>query len=118
MGNSGNPALNRWTLARRDGSASPTQVFVAQGQTRTDSTAMILSLVQSGLGIGRIIDLAARPAVEAGQLVPVLPDWWAEAPVPMYAVMLQERQRLPKLRACVAYWAERFSADPAGTVGG
>jgi hypothetical protein len=26
--------------------------------------------------------------------------------VPIVAVMLQERQRLPKIRACIDYWAE------------
>jgi hypothetical protein len=26
--------------------------------------------------------------------------------VPMYAVMLQERHRLPKIRACIEHWAQ------------
>lgn len=120
VGSSSHAALNRWRLARREpgdpgdpAAASP--AYVAEGRTRTDSTAMVLALVLAGLGIGRVIDLAAAPAVAAGQLVPVLPDWWAEAPVPMHAVMLQSRQRLPKIRACVDHWAAVFGASaPAG----
>jgi DNA-binding transcriptional LysR family regulator len=43
--------------------------------------------------------------VSAGALVPVLPAHFATTPVPMYAVMLQERHRLPKIRACIDHWA-------------
>jgi hypothetical protein len=34
--------------------------------------------------------------------------------IPIYAVMLQERHRLPKIRACIDYWAQWIStmADP------
>ena len=28
------------------------------------------------------------------------------AEVPIYAVMLQERHRLPKIRACIDHWAQ------------
>lgn len=117
VGSSSHPALNRWQLARRgpEGAplVAPPVLYRAEGHTRSDSTAMVLSLVLAGVGIGRVIDLAAAPAVARGQLVPVLPDWWAEPPVPMHAVMLQNRQRLPKIRACVDHWAEVFGASAA-----
>ena len=76
-----------------------------QGDTRTDNTAVVAALAQHGVGIARIVDLVAQPLVAAGALVPVLSAYFATAPVPMYAVMLQERHRLPKIRACIDYWA-------------
>lgn len=100
--NSANPALNVWQLGRgRDAVA-----FDARGHTRADNTAVMLALVLNGLGIGRIVDMVARPLVAQGTLVPVLPELAADTPVPVYAVMLQERHRLPKIRACIDHWIE------------
>jgi len=48
--------------------------------------------------------------------VPVLPGHFSTVPVPMYAVMLQERHRLPKIRACIDHWAHwmaQLGAKPA-----
>ncbi len=102
IGNSGVTALNQWTL----GQGRDARQLSVRGHTRTDNTAVVLSLVQHGLGIGRIVDIVAEPLVAAGALVRVLPTWSTEAPVPVYAVMLQERHRLPKIRACIDHWAE------------
>ena len=101
IGNSGIAALNQWPL----GQGREARVLSVRGHTRTDNTAVVLSLVQHGLGIGRTVDIVAEPLVAAGALVPVLPAWSTEAPVPVYAVMLQERHRLPKIRACIDHWA-------------
>jgi len=77
-----------------------------RGHTRADNSGVVLSLVQHGTGIGRLISIVADPLAAAGALVPVLPELAAQAPMPVYAVMLQERHRLPKLRACIGHWAE------------
>jgi DNA-binding transcriptional LysR family regulator len=97
------PALNRWAW-REAGKAGAE--LVVQGDTRTDNTAVVLALAQHGVGIARIVDLAAQPLVRAGALVRVLPAHFATPPVPMVAVMLQERHRLPKIRACIDHWAQ------------
>ena len=36
----------------------------------------------------------------------VLQAYFVSPQVPIYAVILQERHRLPKIRACIDYWAE------------
>lgn len=100
--NSLNPALNLW----EHGSGRRAQQFEARGHTRADSTAAVVALAQSGVGIARIVELVARPLEASGALVRVLPEVFAAPAVPMYAVMLHERHRLPKVRACVDYWAE------------
>lgn len=111
VANSAAAVLNDWTWrapqAARD---SPAQVLQVQGQTRTDNTAVVVALAVNGVGIARIVDLVALPLVQAGLLVPVLPGCFGTQPVDMHAVMLQERHRLPKVRACIdhlAAWINR-----------
>jgi DNA-binding transcriptional LysR family regulator len=105
IGNSASPALNHWPLA---GEGKPTELVV-QGHTRSDNSAVLLTLVEQGVGIARLNDLLAQPMVARGALVPVLPGQIASPSVPIYAVMLQERHRLPKIRACIDYWAQWLS---------
>lgn len=100
--NSAAITLNDWPLA----GGRATRHYTASGHTRVDNTAALVALVQCGAGIGRIVDLVARPLVASGALVPVLPGVLAPEQVPMYAVTLRERHRLPKVRACIEHWAE------------
>jgi DNA-binding transcriptional LysR family regulator len=104
--NGATPALNDWTY--REGRVEKT--FTAAGHTRVDSTAALVALVQCGVGISRIVDQVARPLVASGALVRVLPEVFSSTPIPMFAVMLKERHRLPKMRACIDYWVEWMSA--------
>jgi DNA-binding transcriptional LysR family regulator len=105
--NSAAITLNDWPLA--GGRAQ--RHYTASGHTRVDNTAALVALVQCGAGIGRIVDLVARPLVASGALVPVLPGALAPEQVPMYAVTLRERHRLPKVRACIEHWAEWLASD-------
>ena len=110
IANSANPSLNQWAM----GAGRQARVIDVQGHTRTDNTAIVLALVQQGVGISRIVDIVARPLVRSGALVPVLADEFATPALPIHAVMLQERHRLPKIRACIDYWAQ-WMAALAGT---
>jgi len=87
---------------------SPGELQV-NGHTRTDNTALLLNLVLHGVGIARINDMYGMPLVRQGRLVPLLQDHFVSPNVPIYAVMLQERHRLPKIRACIDYWAQWIS---------
>ena len=104
-----NPSHNRWPLKPEPGHKSA-GVFEVRGQTRTDNSAVMLSLVQQGVGIGRLMDLLARPLVARGAMVSLLSAYFDSSRVPIYAVMLQERHRLPKIRACIDYWAQWLAA--------
>lgn len=101
IANSVSPALNRWALGPQ---AKPPALQI-NGHTRTDSSALHLSLVLHGVGIARLNDLMVQPMVCQGRLVPILEDQFASECIPIYAVTLQARQRLPKIRACIDYWA-------------
>jgi DNA-binding transcriptional LysR family regulator len=100
IGNSAIPTGSRWPVKLTSKLASN------QSQTITDNSALVLALALGGLGIAQLIDLTARPLVASGQLVPVLAGYFDKPSIPIYAVMLQERHRLPKIRACIDYWAE------------
>ena len=50
--------------------------------------------------------LIAAPLVQQRMLAEVLEKFTDQQIVPVYAMMLPERHRLPKIRACVEFWAE------------
>lgn len=102
--NSRVPGMNSWQ--RTDGQPA----FLVRGSARADNSAILTMLALRGVGITRIMDLVARQHVAAGQLVPLLQAQFDQEAVPIYAVMLQERHRLPKVRACLDYWAECIAA--------
>lgn len=103
------PTLNRWTL----GAAHSAKELSISGHTRSDNSALHLSLVLNGVGIGRLNDLMVQPLVRQGRLLPLLQDQFASESIPIYAVTLQTRQRLPKIRACIDYWREWLSSMAA-----
>lgn len=104
IGNSASPAMNRWPFVV-DG--HPLELKVS-GTLRTDNTAIALAMALEGLGIARVTRSSALPHVQAGRLVAVLPRHVDLRPVPIYAVMPQDRQRLPKVRVCVEHFAACF----------
>jgi DNA-binding transcriptional LysR family regulator len=99
-------SMNTWP--RKDGAPS----LQVQPSTRVDQTAVLLSLVQHGAGIARLLDVAAQPLVASGQLLRLLAPHFEQEAIPIYAVMLQERQRLPKVRACIAHWQAWLQGEP------
>jgi DNA-binding transcriptional LysR family regulator len=114
------PALNLWPLALpeatglRQRRAEPV-LWPAQGHTRSDNSAATLALVLHGVGLARLSDLVARSHIASGALVPLLPGVFDPQRVPVYAVMLQERHRLPKVRACIDWWQQWLAGMPDNT---
>lgn len=82
--------------------------FTAEGFWRSNDTGLAASMVLQGLGIGRLATIAAEPLVEQKRLVPILSEFVDLQPAPIYAVIASSRQRLPKIKACIDYWAEWF----------
>jgi len=107
IANSANPALNRWPLA---GPGHAGKHYQVKPRTRTDNSAMILALAREGVGLARVMDVIAAPLILQGALLPLLQDELSDPRQPVYAVTLYERQRLPKLRACMDYWEEWLGA--------
>ena len=107
VSNSGVLALNEWPFIVK----GRRQVLTAEGRWRANDTNMAAAMVLQGLGIGRLATLVGDALVRQGLLVPVLEDVVDVNPVPVHAVVAAGRHRLPKIRACVDYWAEWFGRD-------
>jgi len=75
------------------------------GQLRASTTSVTQEMALAGLGICRVHDLIAAPFVQRGELVELLGKFTDQQVVPVYAMMLPQRYRLPKIRACVDFWA-------------
>lgn len=99
---SANPQMNRWPLRN----AGKEAIYEVRGHTHSDNVVLILTLAREGVGIGRVMDLLAAPLIRRGELVPLLQDQIDTQRVPIHALVLQERHRLPKIRACIDYWAQ------------
>jgi DNA-binding transcriptional LysR family regulator len=98
------PRLNDWTFRIQGQSV----VRNMQGHWQASSTGVMFGMLLNGLGISRSMTLIAEPFVQRGELVPLLEDFVQVQAVPVYAVMLSERHRLPKVRACFDFWSEWF----------
>jgi DNA-binding transcriptional LysR family regulator len=107
------PVLNQWPF-RVEGQPV---VVAAEGRWRTNDTNMAAKMVLEGLGIGRLATLVGDALVREGRLVPVLAAYVDPQTVPVHAITAGSRHRLPKIRACIDYWAEWFGRtqpQPAG----
>ena len=102
IGYTANPEMNRWPLRDSGNEAA----YHVRAYTSSDNVALVLTLAREGVGVGRLMDLLAAPLIRRGELVPLLQDEIDSQHVPIHALMLQERHRLPKIRACIDYWAQ------------
>jgi DNA-binding transcriptional LysR family regulator len=102
--NSAVTMLNEWPFTHK----GKPFVVAAEGHWRTNDTNMAATMVLNGLGIGRLATLVGDALVERRLLVPVLEKFVDPRPVPVYAVTAGSRHRLPKIKACIDYWAEWF----------
>lgn len=96
----------RWQLCRADGHAE--QVTPLPRLVANEST-VLLGAAMAGLGVVCLPETMCRDAIEAGQLVRVLPDWTAGR-VTTTLVMPHRRGQLPAVRATVEFLA-RCLAD-------
>lgn len=76
------------------------------------STASLSTLIQGGAGLGVLTDYAARPLLQNGQLVRVLPDWQLPEGG-TYAVYPPGRQRPLKVRRFVEALQLHLASQPA-----
>jgi DNA-binding transcriptional LysR family regulator len=96
------PAFNRWQF-KVDGELVQYQ---PRGHYRASSTGIMMRMALEGLGIVRGNTAICDPLVHSGALVYVLNDVVDSPVVPINAVMLQERHRSPKVRACIDFFAQ------------
>ena len=106
-------AHNRWQFSA-SGQAAVREV---RGQVRVNSSAAVVALTLGGAGIGRINDVVGEDLVRKGLLKPVLAQYSAPDQYPVYAAILAERHRAPKIRASMDFLARCFEAFTPQAVG-
>jgi len=100
--------LNRWPFL-----ASDQRIHIpVQGNFRSTSGQTLFELCVAGVGIMRLGNHLALPAIEKGILVPVLSDYRAQDDTAFHAVFLPERELLPRIRGFVDYLVEVFRTPP------
>ncbi len=107
IGNSAVPLMNHWPVKVNAGK----QVFIAQGHWLSNDTNVVTSMAVQGLGIALLSSIAAQPLVRQNLLAPVLADCVHTDTVAIYAVTATRRHRLPKIKACLDYWAQWFEQE-------
>lgn len=80
-----------------------------RGQLRVNSSAAVVSLTLADTGIGRINDVVANALVVQGLLKPVLGRYNTSEQYPVYAAILAERHRAPKIRVTMDFLALCFA---------
>jgi DNA-binding transcriptional LysR family regulator len=110
LSNCAHPVLNGWAFA--DGSR-----LQADGRVRADTTAAIAALALQGLGVAHLPRKVGDAHAAQGLLRPVLPGQVQTAAVQVCAMVQAERQRLPRLRACLTHWSATFAAAPIQRIG-
>lgn len=76
--------------------------------TSTNDLWVLKTFAIDALGIALLPDYFAQPEVEAGALVPLLPDWRPK-PLAVYCVYQKQRDVSKKLRAFIDLMTERFA---------
>lgn len=102
-------ALNQWPFIVKGRRI----VLSVDGHWRSDSSSVMTELAVQGLGIARLATVVGEPLAARGLLVPLLAEFADTSEIPIHAVTLAGRHRLPKIRACIDHWADWFAKMPA-----
>ncbi|MBI2772516.1 MAG: LysR family transcriptional regulator [Burkholderiales bacterium] len=106
IGNTASPGHNSWGFMA--GGVATTRVVAAQ--LRVNSSSAVVSLALAGAGIARINDVLGRSLVRQRKLRPVLARHGIAGEHHIYAGILAERHRAPKIRATMDYLQDAFAA--------
>lgn len=102
------PTSTHWPFMARDG---VNQLEIVPRVT-TDSGEAALRLALSGAGIVRLGDMLVGEPIRRGLLVPLLTESNYIESLPLSALYLAGRHRLPKVRVFLDFMLERFSSAP------
>ena len=88
------------------------ETIPVQGSFHSIDGTTLYQLCVAGMGIMRLAEHLALPAIRRGELVHLLSDYQSKDDTAIHAVYLPERQLVPKVRAFVDYLAEVFRGPP------
>lgn len=97
--------LNQWRFRDQSG----LREISVNGNFTVNNGEAFYESVLAGLGIGRVTQFLASPAIQAGQLVHLLQEYECENEVGIYAVFPSDRYLLPKVRVFVEFLVNSFA---------
>lgn len=100
--------LNHWPFLIGD----RLQEVAISGSFRTSDGTALFQLCTAGVGIMRLAEHLALPALRGGQLVQLLPQYQAQDDTAIHAVFLPERQLVSRIRSFVNHLVEAFREPP------
>jgi DNA-binding transcriptional LysR family regulator len=101
-------ALARWPFETPSGRQA---IEVAPGVSANNAEC-VLQLALLGLGIVRLNEFIVGEEFRKGTLVPVLADYHCTEPLSMNASYVQDRHRLPRVKAMLDFLVESFAHAP------
>ncbi|MEM1049805.1 MAG: LysR family transcriptional regulator [Pseudomonadota bacterium] len=96
--------LNRWRFLRDGQSVT----FHARSRFRSNQGMSLFEMCLAGLGVMRVAEHLARPAIRKGLLVQLLPDYRPADDAAIQAVFLPDREVVPRIRSFVDFLADAF----------
>jgi DNA-binding transcriptional LysR family regulator len=102
-------SLNTWPLRNPDDEAEAEAGWPVQPQVTASSGETVRHLALAGAGIASLSDFLTRADVEAGRLVPVLPEAALPWMQPVWAVFYKQGALAPRVAALVDFLAERLA---------
>lgn len=99
---------NRWPFRTRDG----IEDIAIVPRVTSDNADVALGLAIEGGGIVRLADIIVGEPIRRGMLVPLLTDLHHVEPLPLNALYLAGRHRLPKVRVFLDFLVEKFGSAP------
>jgi DNA-binding transcriptional LysR family regulator len=100
--------LNRWPFMIN----GERQEVTVQGNFRSSDGTTLFQLCMAGVGVMRLAEHLALPAIRSKALVPLLGDYQVRDDTAIQAIYLPERQLVPRIRAFVDYFIGVFRNPP------
>ncbi len=99
---------NRWPFRTRDG----IEDIAIVPRITSDNADVALGLAIEGGGVVRLADIIVGEPIRRGLLVPLLTDLHHVEQLPLNALYLAGRHRLPKVRVFLDFLVEKFGSAP------
>jgi DNA-binding transcriptional LysR family regulator len=100
--------LNRWPFVIN----GKHEEIPIKGNFRSSDGTTLFQLCVAGVGIMRLAEHLALPAIKNKQLLPLLEDYQAEDDTAIHALFLPERKLVPRIRAFVDHFVDVFRNPP------
>jgi DNA-binding transcriptional LysR family regulator len=107
------PGLDRWSFRGRE----TIEVVEIVPRVTVDDAVAALHLAVEGVGIVRLVDVIVGEPLRQGRLVALLSDTNYVEPLPLSAVYLAGRHRLPKVRVFLEFLGEWCAHAPWRSLG-